>query len=61
MRWGEQSGKGASDRPSLEANASDARSLRWVRPLHAIVAMFGTGDRGARHCSISGGWHCGRQ
>ena len=41
MRWGEQSAKGASDNPSLEANASDARSLRWVRPLHAIVAMFG--------------------
>jgi glycyl-tRNA synthetase beta chain len=41
MRWGEQSAKGASDSPSLEANVSDARSLRWVRPLHSIVAMFG--------------------
>lgn len=41
MRWGEQSAKAASDDPSLDAGASDARSLRWVRPLHSIVATFG--------------------
>ncbi|HEY7245915.1 MAG TPA: glycine--tRNA ligase subunit beta [Xanthobacteraceae bacterium] len=41
MRWGEQSAKGASDGSPLDAKASEARSLRWVRPLHSIVATFG--------------------
>ncbi len=36
MRWGEKSARAASDASTL-----DTPSLRWVRPLHSIVAMFG--------------------
>jgi glycyl-tRNA synthetase beta chain len=41
MRWGKQSAKGAFDSAALDDDAFDTPSLRWVRPLHSIVAMFG--------------------
>jgi glycyl-tRNA synthetase beta chain len=41
MRWGKQSGRGASDPAAPGANVSDTYALRWVRPLHSIVATFG--------------------
>jgi glycyl-tRNA synthetase beta chain len=41
MRWGKQSAKGAFDSAVFDADAFDTRSLRWVRPLHSIVATFG--------------------
>ena len=41
MRWGKQSGKESSASLALNVDAPDSRSLRWVRPLHSIVATFG--------------------
>src|SRR6516162_2495940 len=41
MRWGKQSGKESSASLALNVDAPDGRSLRWVRPLHSIVATFG--------------------
>ena len=41
MRWGKQSGKESSASLAFDADAPDSRSLRWVRPLHSIVATFG--------------------
>jgi glycyl-tRNA synthetase beta chain len=41
MRWGKQSAKAPFDSAGFERDASDKASLRWVRPLHLIVATFG--------------------
>ena len=46
MRWGERSAKPGA--------------LSWVRPLHAIVATFGPGDRRARDREICDRRHRGR-
>ncbi|HEY4737913.1 MAG TPA: glycine--tRNA ligase subunit beta, partial [Xanthobacteraceae bacterium] len=42
MRWGRQSGKVSSASLAFNADVPDSRSLRWVRPLHSIVATFGS-------------------
>src|SRR5260370_26823686 len=41
MRWGKQSAKGTFDSAAFDGDAFDTSSLRWVRPLHSIVATFG--------------------
>jgi glycyl-tRNA synthetase beta chain len=42
MRWGAQSGRQGAFAPGLfQPSAFDTGPLRWVRPLHAIVATFG--------------------
>ncbi|HLA20034.1 MAG TPA: glycine--tRNA ligase subunit beta, partial [Pseudolabrys sp.] len=41
MRWGEQSTKGRYDSAKYDVDKYDEMSLRWVRPLHSIVATFG--------------------
>src|SRR5271165_7283167 len=41
MRWGKQSGKGTFDSAAFDVDDFDTPSLRWVRPLHSIVATFG--------------------
>src|SRR5271165_5412038 len=41
MRWGKQSGKGTLDSAAFDVDDFDTPSLRWVRPLHSIVATFG--------------------
>src|SRR5262249_15497228 len=39
MRWGGHSARAASE--VLDVRAPDSQPLRWVRPLHSIVATFG--------------------
>ncbi len=42
MRWGAQSGRqGAFASGVFQSSAFDTGSLRWVRPLHSILATFG--------------------
>ena len=41
MRWGGQSAKAALNSAESDRDGSDTTSLRWVRPLHSIVATFG--------------------
>jgi glycyl-tRNA synthetase beta chain len=41
MRWGKQSAKRTFDSAAFDVDAFDTSSLRWVRPLHSIVATFG--------------------
>ncbi len=42
MRWGEMSARPAAFAPgAFQASAFDTGPLRWVRPLHSIVATFG--------------------
>jgi glycyl-tRNA synthetase beta chain len=42
MRWGKQSApQGAFTPGAFQSSAFDTGSLRWVRPLHSIVATFG--------------------
>ncbi|MBI4274291.1 MAG: glycine--tRNA ligase subunit beta [Rhizobiales bacterium] len=41
MRWGEQSAKGAFVSAAFDSDSFDTSSLKWVRPLHSIVATFG--------------------
>jgi glycyl-tRNA synthetase beta chain len=41
MRWGMQSAKGTFGSAAFDEDAFDTSSLRWVRPLHSIVATFG--------------------
>jgi glycyl-tRNA synthetase beta chain len=41
MRWGGQSAKAAFNSAGPNGDSSDTASLRWVRPLHSIVATFG--------------------
>jgi glycyl-tRNA synthetase beta chain len=41
MRWGGHSARAASASEALDARVPDSQPLRWVRPLHSIVATFG--------------------
>src|SRR5437763_38959 len=41
MRWGAQSARQGTFAPGFQSSAFDTGPLRWVRPLHSIVATFG--------------------
>ena len=41
MRWGERSGTQPAFSSAFQQNAFQTGSLRWVRPLHSILATFG--------------------
>src|SRR5262252_9850784 len=41
MRWGKQSAVQPAFSSAFQSNAFQTGSLRWVRPLHSIVATFG--------------------
>jgi glycyl-tRNA synthetase beta chain len=41
MRWGGHSAKAAPQSEALDVSVADSQPLRWVRPLHSIVATFG--------------------